>query len=58
MRSKCKTLLNRAKAMLRKEIEKSYTAEDIFELNLVYCDGMVERVMSRILENKYLQFNT
>ena len=44
--------------MLRKEIEKSYTAEDIFELNLVYCDGMVERVMSRILENKYLQFNT
>lgn len=40
--------LNRARAMLRKEIEKSYSAEEIFEFSLVYCDRMVERVMRRI----------
>lgn len=40
--------LNRARQMLRKEIEKIYSAEDIFEFNLVYCDGIVDRVMQRI----------
>ena len=39
---------NRAKAMLRKEVEKSYKAEDIFEFNLIYCDAMVTRVMDEI----------
>ena len=40
--------LNRAKSMLKKEIEKSYKPEDIFEFNLAYCDKMVERVMEKI----------
>ncbi len=43
-----KVRLNRAKSMLRKEVEKSYKAEDIFEFNLVYCDAMVSRVMNKI----------
>jgi RNA polymerase sigma factor (sigma-70 family) len=43
-----KVRLNRAKGMLRKEVEKSYKAEDIFEFNLVYCDAMVNKVMERI----------
>jgi len=43
-----KARLSRAKAMLRNEIEKSYSAEEIFEFNLVYCDAMVSRVMSEI----------
>jgi RNA polymerase sigma factor (sigma-70 family) len=43
-----KVRLNRAKAMLRKEIEKTYTTEDIFDFNLVYCDAMVDRVMKQI----------
>jgi RNA polymerase sigma factor (sigma-70 family) len=43
-----KVRLNRAKAMLRKEIEKSYKGEDIFEWNLVYCDAMVSRIMNKI----------
>jgi RNA polymerase sigma factor (sigma-70 family) len=43
-----KVRLNRAKTMLRKEIEKSYTAEDIFEFNLVYCDAMTANVMNKI----------
>lgn len=43
-----KTRLNRAKKMLRKEITKRYSLEDIFEFNLIYCDRMVERVMARI----------
>jgi RNA polymerase sigma-70 factor (ECF subfamily) len=43
-----KVRLNRAKAMLRKEIEKMYSPEDIFEFNLVYCDAIVSRVMKCI----------
>jgi RNA polymerase sigma factor (sigma-70 family) len=45
-----KVRLNRAKAMLRSEIEKVYTAEDIFEFNLVHCGAMVDSVMKRIKE--------
>jgi RNA polymerase sigma factor (sigma-70 family) len=45
-----KVRLNRAKAMLRKEIEKTYSAEEIFEFNLVYCDTMVNKVMKMINE--------
>lgn len=43
-----KVRLNRAKAMLRSQIEKLYTPEDIFEFNLKYCDNMVARVMAAI----------
>jgi RNA polymerase sigma factor (sigma-70 family) len=43
-----KVRLNRAKNMLRKEIERSYTAADIFEFNLVYCDAMTDAVMKKI----------
>jgi len=46
--SNVKVRLNRAKSMLRKEIEKKYNAEEIFEFNLIYCDAMVDRVMSKI----------
>jgi RNA polymerase sigma factor (sigma-70 family) len=43
-----KVRLNRAKAMLRREIERSYSTADIFEFNLVYCDAMTEAVMKKI----------
>ena len=43
-----KARLSRAKAMLRKEIEKKYSSEDIYEFNLIYCDMMVKRVMNEI----------
>jgi RNA polymerase sigma-70 factor (ECF subfamily) len=43
-----KVRLNRAKAMLRGQIEKMYVPEDIFEFNLVYCDSMVKRVMTQV----------
>ncbi|MEP6465137.1 MAG: sigma-70 family RNA polymerase sigma factor [Parafilimonas sp.] len=46
--SNVKVRLNRAKTMLRKEIEKFYAPEDVFEFNLIYCDAMVKAVMSRI----------
>jgi RNA polymerase sigma factor (sigma-70 family) len=46
--SNVKVRLNRAKSMLRKQIENEYTAADIFEFNLVYCDDMVRRVMKAI----------
>ena len=43
-----KVRLNRARNLLRKEIEKTYSTEEIFEFNLVYCDAIVENVMHRI----------
>ena len=43
-----KVRLNRAKSTLRREVEKSYSTEDIFEFNLIYCDAIVERVMNII----------
>lgn len=43
-----KVRLNRAKNMLKKHIEKMYLPEDIYEFNLIYCDKIAERVMSRI----------
>lgn len=49
--SNVKVRLNRAKSMLRKEVERSYSTEDIFEFNLVYCDQMVEKVMNEL--NKF-----
>ncbi len=45
-----KVRLNRAKAMLRKEIEKSYTREEIFEFNLIYCNIITHQVMEKIKE--------
>jgi RNA polymerase sigma factor (sigma-70 family) len=47
-----KVRMNRAKGMLQKEIKKMYSADEIFEFNLIYCDAMVEKVMSRINELK------
>lgn len=44
-----KVRVNRAKAMLRKEIEKTYAPEEIYEFNLVYCDKIVNAVMAKIL---------
>jgi len=46
--SNVKVRLNRAKSMLRKQIENKYTAADIFDFNLIYCDAMVSRVMNAI----------
>ena len=45
-----KVRLNRAKILLRKELEKSYSSEDIFDFNLIYCDKMVDRVMTEIVK--------
>ncbi len=46
--SNVKVRLNRAKGMLQKEIKKLYSPQEIFEFNLIYCDGMVNRVMAKI----------
>jgi len=45
-----KVRLNRAKTMLRKEIESNYSPNELFEFNLIYCDAMVEKVMKKINE--------
>ena len=46
--SNVKVRLNRAKKLLRTEIERMYSPEEIYEFNLRYCDRMVERVMKEI----------
>ncbi len=43
-----KVRFNRAKAMLRKNIENEYIGESLFEFNLVYCSTIVNRVMNEI----------
>ena len=48
--SNVKVRLNRAKTMLRTEIENSYSTNELFEFNLIYCDAMVENVMIKINE--------
>ncbi len=45
-----KVRLNRAKAMLRNEIQKTYSAAELYEFNLIYCDAIVNNVMKRIKE--------
>ena len=46
--SNVKVRLNRAKSMLRKQLEQMYSGENLFEYNLIYCDKMVEKVMGVI----------
>ncbi|MCO6496421.1 MAG: sigma-70 family RNA polymerase sigma factor [Chitinophagaceae bacterium] len=46
--SNVKVRLNRAKSMLRDELNGMYADEELYSFNLVYCDGMVERVMGII----------
>lgn len=46
--SNVKVRLNRAKTMLRKQLEQVYIGESLFEYNLIYCDRMVEKVMNII----------
>jgi RNA polymerase sigma factor (sigma-70 family) len=46
--SNVKTRLSRAKTMMRREIEKSYKPTEIFEFNLVYCNAIVDNIMSKI----------
>lgn len=43
-----KVRLNRSKTMLRDEIGRNYTPEELFDFNLIYCDAIVENVMERI----------
>jgi RNA polymerase sigma-70 factor (ECF subfamily) len=56
--SNVKVRLNRAKVMLRKEIEKTYTPQDIFEFNLIYCDRIVKGVMKEIYAHENEQNNS
>ena len=44
-----KVRLNRANAMLKAEIEKVYSTEDLFEFNLIHCNPLVERVVKKVI---------
>ncbi len=50
--SNVKVRLNRAKGLLRKEIEKMYSPEEIFDFNLIYCNRIVENVLKHMKQNK------
>lgn len=46
--SNVKARFSRAKAMLRTEIQKMYSPEEIFEFNLIYCNRIVENVFQKL----------
>lgn len=46
--SNVKTRLSRAKSMLRDKLEQSYTANELYDFNLIYCDGIVNHVLRNI----------
>lgn len=46
--SNVKVRLSRAKTMLKNELISSYSPNELFDFNLVYCTPMVERVMKEI----------
>lgn len=48
--SNVKVRLNRAKAMLRSAIERSYSSDEIFEFHLSYCNALTDSVMKKISE--------
>ncbi len=43
-----KVRLSRSKSMLQKEIKKTYSPEEIFEFDLVYCDGITAKGMKAL----------
>ncbi|MCU7547580.1 sigma-70 family RNA polymerase sigma factor [Chitinophagaceae bacterium LB-8] len=43
-----KVRLNRAKAMLQKQLEQFYSSGDLYEFNLIYCTEIVNRVFACI----------
>jgi len=43
-----KVRLNRARGMLRNEVQKMYLPGDLFEFHLTYCNRLTESVMSAI----------
>lgn len=43
-----KVRLSRAKQLLREKVSSMYRPENIFEFNLVYCDSVVNKVMTAI----------
>ena len=43
-----KVRLNRAKALLQKQMEQVYSFSELYSFNLIYCDAIVERVFERI----------
>lgn len=43
-----KVRLNRAKALLQKQLEKFYSNVDIYSFNRVYCDAMVKNTFEQI----------
>jgi RNA polymerase sigma-70 factor (ECF subfamily) len=50
-----KIRLNRARALLRRELEHFYTHNDLYTFNLVHCDAMVKRVFGFIDALKILR---
>lgn len=46
--SNVKVRLNRAKEKLQSIIQESYKTEELYDFNLIYCDGITNRVMTEI----------
>jgi RNA polymerase sigma factor (sigma-70 family) len=43
-----KVRLNRAKALLQKQLEQIYSSSELYSFNLIYCDRIVEKTFEKI----------
>ncbi|HWJ27207.1 MAG TPA: sigma-70 family RNA polymerase sigma factor, partial [Flavisolibacter sp.] len=43
-----KVRLSRAKMFLRKDLNKFYCRNEVYSFNLIYCDGVVSKVLERV----------
>ncbi|MBW7870830.1 MAG: hypothetical protein H3C39_07210 [Flavobacteriia bacterium] len=46
--SEAKTQYEKADKLIEENDKKRFSLTELFEFNLIYCDGMVERVMKEI----------
>jgi len=47
--SNVKVRLNRAKKILQELVQQTYNPKELFDFNLIYCDGMVAGVYTRLV---------
>lgn len=43
-----KIRLKRAKGFMQRHLKKFYSSKDLYSFNLIYCDGMVSKVMEEV----------
>ncbi len=53
-----KVRLNRAKLLLKNQVEKVYSNVELYEFNLIYCNRVVDMVMNKINDLKIVLYES